>query len=331
MLTMSRIADIRCIVAEREVDGVTFEAVGRRGRPGFRLEHAGARRLRIVARDVPLAYAVIDDWWEEVAWLSTGRRVEVVPPITGNVMQRVSGEPASPGWWRGWTRHFVDALDPAAASPLFNGVWVFAPVSYGSSQLGRPYPRIPDHGINAPPPLAHSIERVLGVSSFVHDDWCAGWGECLPMGVVWPLRPPSLPADGRVKAYRKQAVAGTLPPALLLYVSVLGAYLVLDGHDRLHAALLEKKTPCALAMWPTRDDAQKQAFQDEAIFAANIRDDAARNSAEARLRRRTLTRCALTRAWQMPGGRDAWRHEVRATLAAAQGVEPAQAEFMLDA
>ncbi|MGB8939405.1 MAG: hypothetical protein WCD21_04060 [Streptomyces sp.] len=36
--------------------------------------------------------------------------------------------------------------------------------------------------------------------------------------------------DPRVKAYRKQARDGTLPPVLLWWVSGLDCHLVLDGH-----------------------------------------------------------------------------------------------------
>lgn len=60
---------------------------------------------------------------------------------------------------------------------------------------------------------------------------------------VVPLRSPSPPDAARVKAWRKHARDGTLPPMLALWVSGLDLYVLLDGHDRLLAALLERVTP----------------------------------------------------------------------------------------
>ncbi|GAA1899682.1 hypothetical protein GCM10009837_22870 [Streptomyces durmitorensis] len=62
--------------------------------------------------------------------------------------------------------------------------------------------------------------------------------------------------DPRVKAYRKQARDGTLPPVLLWWVSGLDSHLVLDGHARLAAAIAESVEPAVLEL-------QRTASQDE--------------------------------------------------------------------
>ncbi|MCE0446133.1 hypothetical protein LT493_18650 [Streptomyces tricolor] len=59
--------------------------------------------------------------------------------------------------------------------------------------------------------------------------------------------------DGRVKAYRKQARDGTLPPVLLWWVSGLDCHLVLDGHARLAAAIANRRHPrCCTCTAPRR-------------------------------------------------------------------------------
>lgn len=68
---------------------------------------------------------------------------------------------------------------------------------------------------------------------------------------VLPLRPMPDADDGRVKAYRKQAGEGTLPPVLLWWVSGLDCHLILDGHARLAAAIAESVEPPLLALHRT--------------------------------------------------------------------------------
>ena len=190
------------------------------------------------------------------------------------------------------------SLDESVTSPLFDGPWLCAPIAYGAAADAKPYPKIPSDGLRSPPPLAHSAERTLSGAMLTYEDWCAGWGECVNMGRLWPLRLPSQADDGRIKAWRKSARAGTLPPAVLLYVSVIGAYLVLDGHDRIHAAVLEDVPPPLIAIWPARELAKAPPRP-------------------------------ITRAWPMAGGVDAWRREIAAQLATSRTSDPDSVEFLL--
>ncbi|PTL79149.1 hypothetical protein [Vitiosangium sp. GDMCC 1.1324] len=89
--------------------------------------------------------------------------------------------------------------------------------------------------------------------------WVERWSWSGPSAHIWPeakmgavlaLREPSRPDASRVKAWRKHARDGTLPPVLLLYMELPQKWLVLDGHDRLQAALLEGITPPLLGLWP---------------------------------------------------------------------------------
>jgi hypothetical protein len=140
-------------------------------------------------------------------------------------------------------------------------------------------------------------------------------------GTVLPLRAPSAEDDGRVKSWRKRARDGTLPPALLLYVDILAKWLVLDGHDRLHAALLEGVEPPLLGLWPYVEEARPESAVREqgALLGAEIQLRAgATPTVIDRVNRMMLRnfsqrqRGTVTRAWPVAGGIEAWRVEVLA-------------------
>ncbi|MFD5327625.1 hypothetical protein [Streptomyces sp. NPDC127092] len=77
----------------------------------------------------------------------------------------------------------------------------------------------------------------------VHLDWDRdGWNGVLP------LRPLSAPDSPRVKAYRRQAREGVLPPVLLWWLPEFDGWLILDGHDRAVAALAEGRDPEAVVL-----------------------------------------------------------------------------------
>ncbi|MGW4161805.1 hypothetical protein [Streptomyces sp. NPDC004788] len=81
-------------------------------------------------------------------------------------------------------------------------------------------------------------------------DWeVEGWNGVLP------LRPLSGPDAPRVKAYRRQAREGVLPPVLLWWYEAFDGWLLLDGHDRAVAALAEGRDPEAVVLAREAGDA----------------------------------------------------------------------------
>lgn len=68
-------------------------------------------------------------------------------------------------------------------------------------------------------------------------------------GITHPLRTRPREDDGRVRAWRKAAREGWLPPLVFLWISGLNAYVLLDGHARLRAAELEGVEPEGLVVW----------------------------------------------------------------------------------
>jgi hypothetical protein len=134
--------------------------------------------------------------------------------------------------------------------------------------------------------------------------------------------------DSRVKAYRKQAREGTLPPVLLWCVSGLDCHLILDGHARFAAAVAESVEPPLLQLHRTvpRDDLATRTeeavgfYEDELARFAELRtihgpavpDGAATAGPQlVRLLHDLKTAEQPTWAWPLPGGEEQWRRIAR--------------------
>ncbi|MER6604200.1 hypothetical protein ACH4TM_12040 [Streptomyces parvus] len=149
---------------------------------------------------------------------------------------------------------------------------------------------------------------------------------------VLPLRPVPDADDGRVKAYRKQAREGVLPPVLLWWVSGLDCHVILDGHARFAAAVAESVEPPLLQLHrtvPSGDLAERidQAvgfYEGElarfaglrAVHGSTVPDGAATVGPQlVRLLHDLDTAEQPTRAWPLPGGESQWRHVTRQVTA----------------
>lgn len=330
---MIRFADAGCVTGEGPADGLLVHVNARQ--PGLRLELAGRRILRVVAKGrPPRAYLRIDDWWEELAWLAVdGSPATIAAPLDARTVRDAEGEPTSPRWWRYWMRVFALALDASAESPLFGGAWMVAPVPAGAARDAPHYPTNPADGLAGPPPLLHDAARLSLFAPLRRDDWQAGWGDAqMTMGALWPLRRLSAPEASRVKAWRKHARGGTLPPIVVWYVSVLGAFILIDGHDRLQAALSEGTDARFLAVWPARCASDEPIARAVASLAHASRHapHARQVAIEQRLQSATTHPRigGRTRVWPMRGGASQWRSEVDDELRRHRGLDEDDVAFL---
>jgi hypothetical protein len=234
-----------------------------------------------------------------------------VPPLRADVGRALAGSPQR------WAHRFAQYLIESSESPLHEGRWLLSCES----------------------PLPHwrhtSTSHAEYWSSMLvegHPDGYIDWFLHSGAWEVLPLRPVPGPDDSRVKAYRKQAREGTLPPVLLWWVSGLDCHLILDGHARLAAAIAESVEPPLLHLHRTRERDDLAAGVDEAV---NRYEDELARFAELRAVRgptvpdgtatagpqlvRRLhhleTAQQLTWAWPLSGGETEWRriaHEVTA-------------------
>lgn len=283
------------------------------GVPGLRVR-AGRRCIRLDRRGTPLLWARVDgDWWgysllRPVREASPG----VLPPIPFESVREHESQD------RAWARHYARRLSESDASPLYPAEWRLG-YRFGSLQ----------HRELAPP----VIEETVAQRRHGYVRW--DFGE-----VLYPitLRDFSAPDSGRVKAWRKLASAGALPPVLLFWVSGLDAHVVLDGHDRLLAAHLEQAPIGALELVALGERSVKSTHVQALVVdgVSKALDGAERErtrATEDRLARRrhvydvesansvlldafTPDRSAApTRAWPLLGGAQEWRTEVREELA----------------
>ncbi|MEV0902081.1 hypothetical protein [Actinoplanes sp. NPDC049802] len=256
-------------------------------RSGPRLEVAGAGLLLLRQAGVPVLFARVDrDLWG-VDYVRTGRYRSVLPPIRAARAAAI-GDSGSARW----VHHFRRALTEPGYEPARTGRW----------RIGADVQ-----------PLRPGWSRSLLTDSPGWIDWFTHGGS----GQVLPLRELSGPGDGRVKAYRKQARDGILPPVLLWWVSGLDCHLLLDGHDRLVAALAEDRAPAVLtvsAVDPARIArdtaavADRYRHNDEALRARSVPEPVLVELGRQFARDLSAAEGAFGRtvAWPLPGGTAAW-------------------------
>ncbi len=278
-------------------------------RPGLTVFTAGESRMLISQASRPVLLGVVDEPLQGVDFWRTDAYRSCVPPLRADAGRARAGDTER------WAHRFVRYLADAPDSPLHEGRWLL------TRDCALPRWRHADvsHGEYWTSML---VEGHPGgyIDWFVHS---GSWE-------VLPLRPMPHADDSRVKAYRKQAREGILPPVLLWWISGLDCHVILDGHARLAAAIAESVEPPLLELHRTvpRDDLA--ARTDEAVtfykgelarFARlraahgpTVPDGAALAGPQlVRLFDDLNTARLPTWAWPLPGGASRWRriaHEV---------------------
>ncbi|MGW0608577.1 hypothetical protein [Streptomyces sp. NPDC002640] len=275
--------------------GLTLE-VESRPLPGLRLFTAG-RRLLLTQETRPVLLAAVETDHCGVEFRRTGEYRSVAPPCRAAEARELAGRPDR------WAYRFAEHLAEAPGGPLHDGRWLLTP----ESPLGEHWGELLVEG--------HPEGRV---------DWFAD-ERC---DEVLPLRRMPDADDARVKAYRKQAADGTLPPVLLWWVSGLDCHLLLDGHARLAAAIAESTDPPLLHLRRTApaDEVAAGTERAAAEYASELArfaalrarigprvPDGAAEAGPVLARRLAALRTGTrpTWAWPLPGGEDAWSRIAR--------------------
>ncbi|WP_432187205.1 hypothetical protein [Streptomyces sp. Tue6028] len=277
-----------------------------RHRPGLCVLSAGPRLL-ISQQSHPVLLADVDEHFQGVDFWRTDAYRSCIPPLRADVARALAGSPER------WAHRFAEYLIGSSGSPLHEGRWLLS----AQSPLRR------RHGTDASHAEYWSSMLVEG-----HPDGCIDWFVHSSSWEVLPLRQMPEPGDSRVKAYRKQAREGTLPPVLLWWVSGLDCHLVLDGHARLAAAIAESVEPALLHLHRSAprndlaariDDAvgfyerELARFAElRAVHGPAVPDGAAIAGPQLVRRLHELDAAAqLTWAWPLPGGQAQWRRIAR--------------------
>ncbi|MFZ6734253.1 hypothetical protein ACO0LG_20150 [Undibacterium sp. Ji42W] len=205
--------------------------------PSLHLRTAVEKFMRLDAGDVPLLWAEknSDRYCCWTIYRSLPLHQEWFPAISAAEVQKIALASAEQKKHL-WLRHFAQALAKASISCLSNGYWSLRYLDrlgcdphwnkkYSASQWHAGAVENDFKLLQAPVVYANldydeeKGNNVLNVFAPQHKD-------C-----------------GRVKWWRKLARAGQMPPILIWHVHSLSSYLILDGHDRLQACLLEGVPP----------------------------------------------------------------------------------------
>jgi hypothetical protein len=289
-------------------------------RPSLHFEVASPYRLRLTSGGQPLLWVRIDSYWDQCGFLrGTSSAPWGLPPVFAAELRDVAHEPGTDKWWEAWTWRLGRVLTESSHPLLYAGRWCLRPVRAIAARQASRYPVSPmEWGFGEEIAAPQSLESILRFETFWTEDWA--YRDVLPGGVL-PLRAASPEDDGRVKSWRKRARDRTLPPVLLLYVDLLAKWLVLDGHDRLQAALLEGVEPPLLGLWPVieRERTSGAVAQEGALIAAEFTLRAGETPERIDRVNRMLVhnfsgprRGTVTRGWPLRGGLEVWRAEVLA-------------------
>ncbi|MCC8477309.1 hypothetical protein LMJ41_05285 [Streptomyces globisporus] len=289
--------------------GLSLDVKGRH-QPGLCVFSAGSRLL-VSQLSRPVLLAVVDGQLQGVDFWRTDAYRSFVPPLRADVARALAGSPER------WAHRFAQYLIDSPDSPLHEGRWL---LSCESPLRRRRY--------------AGTSRAEYWGSMLVdgHPDGYIDWFFHSHSWEVLPLRPVPDADDGRVKAYRKQAREGVLPPVLLWWVSGLDCHVILDGHARFAAAVAESVEPPLLQLHrtvPSGDLAERidQAvgfYEGElarfaglrAVHGSTVPDGAATVGPQlVRLLHDLDTAEQPTRAWPLPGGESQWRHVTRQVTA----------------
>ncbi len=200
--------------------------------PALRVEVAGRGSLALRQNDTVVLMAQVDGDRFGVEYACAGQFGSPIPPLRADLAASLGAEDPGGARQARWAHHFAAALTRSTEGPLHSGRWV---LSADATHL-RPARRASTR--------AERWEELLLPGAQGYIDWFVDNGAWQ----ILPLRPLASPDTGRVKAYRKQVREGILAPVLLWWISGLDCYVLLDGHDRLVAALSENEEPSLLSL-----------------------------------------------------------------------------------
>jgi hypothetical protein len=312
-----------------------------RVRPALHVQAGRPYLMRLMAGSSPLLWARVDHdqygFWYVRRRPALGSSGLVTPPLTALEARAPSEPMGSEAWYRVWARFFARKLEASAASPLGAGRWRLVPAT---PHAGRADPRHPPPRGPALAPVCH-LEKVAEQDDHDYADWDTGHDQS-PLA----LRSLSSVEDDRVKAWRRGCRERALPPVLLMWVSGLVRYVILDGHDRLLAALAEGEPPPVLALLRLQEERVERDAGEARSVAAQVSahllgtpDPGPRSHGpRVEFANRLLIDAyddgpnlsAVTQAWPLAGGVSAWCAEVRRALEgggeSAEGVREAMVD-----
>ena len=224
-------------------------------KPPLRLLSGDNRRMQLVLEDQTLLWGTLSCCYYGV-WLIRNTLLEQLPLTlveaidSATVEQHMQLEPSLR--LKAWSRFFIEQLLHQQPDFLYPGYWLVRGLWHQPLKLiQRQWSQTQRWNfVGGQDALSHLPEWSIRGDNLLSNQepgaprWVELWeggGAVVGLHAVDPFA-------GRLKWWRKKAREGSLPPILLWYVSGLNAYLILDGHYRLQAALDEQVAPQFLVL-----------------------------------------------------------------------------------
>jgi len=289
--------------------------------PGLVLEYGGTKRIRLRRGGATMLWARVEAGYTGVWLVRRNRHAPpgVLPHIRASEVRSMEGAEQ-------WMRWAAQRLAESDVSPLRPGTWQLTELRPAPPTLPqRARDEQPDVYEPADPDRLPAPAHRLLASTSLPPAHFEKWG-INGSGGVFPLRNPSPVDAARVKAWRKRARDGTLPPVFLWWVGPFDVHLVIDGHDRLVAAAAEGMRPAAIVLWQPLEEAISEPAQwrDELVrtyeraFASKERlsDGSRKQLNKSLVEAFRGWRRIQTTARARPGLDEEWASELRAELSA---------------
>lgn len=223
--------------------GLLLDVV-RRAPPGLVLENFGGGCTRLVCGGEPLLWARVEPQYQGLSFVR--RRgvtsAAILPPVQAHEARSITSA-------TGWMKWFLRGIEASTNTPWYTGEWNLTELRQqraSVSDIARgtaPDVYLPVNR-DGWPCVVYGLRGALEIPRTHYESWGINGS-----GAVIPLRAPSAVDSSRVKAWRKHAREGSLPPVLLWWVTAFDVYLLIDGHDRLLAAQAEGVQPSAIGLW----------------------------------------------------------------------------------
>ncbi len=197
-------------------------------RPKLHLKACGRKFFKLSYERKTLFWAKQHRCHYGVALLKTFDYESILSPIHSSEIEKRKGL-SQAEWLESWSNYFIKDLEEKSNEILYDGEWLMT--AHIHTYKHTSYCQLYKNGMGSSP--IWGVENSLNETTFQQIDWFIGDEDSLVN-----LKKVN-EYDGRLKWWKKKARENALPPIVLLYISGLDNYIILDGHYRLKAAYSE--------------------------------------------------------------------------------------------
>ncbi|RXJ87325.1 hypothetical protein [Arcobacter sp. CECT 8985] len=209
---------------KKEIEGL--EIVVKDAKSDFTFETGHNFRVRYKYKDDDILYATICKFYGGI-WYITANPQNFFPYINSNEIEKRRSLENIQGLYS-WGKYFIHQLEKI--NFFYSGLWHMD--FYLPSQKEKKF-----ICISSSSPI-FDFEKTFDFNDYRYLDW---YGE--DNGMILNIKEQQDDNSSRVKFYRKKVLDGSLPPILLQFIPTLDAFIILDGHCRYKASLLEGILP----------------------------------------------------------------------------------------